>query len=77
MILFLSLSTFSYGQTKTLDSFVREWLGTPYRFGGNSKTGIDCSQFTKRLYKDVFFSKNLYKNDNFYIKRNNIITKTK
>jgi lipoprotein Spr len=54
LILFLSLSVFSYGQTKTLDSFVREWLGTPYRLGGNSKTGIDCSQFTKRLYKEVY-----------------------
>lgn len=55
LILFLSLSTFGYGQqTKTLDSFVREWLGAPYRLGGNSKTGIDCSQFTKRLYKEVY-----------------------
>jgi lipoprotein Spr len=54
LILFLSLSVFSYGQTKTLDSFVREWLGTPYRLGGSSKTGIDCSQFTKRLYKEVY-----------------------
>lgn len=54
LILFLCLSALSYGQTKTLDSFVNEWLGTPYRLGGNSKTGIDCSQFTKRLYKEVF-----------------------
>lgn len=54
LILFLCLSTLSYGQSKTLDSFVNEWLGTPYRLGGNSKTGIDCSQFTKRLYKEVF-----------------------
>jgi lipoprotein Spr len=54
LILFLSLSTFSYGQTKTLDSFIKEWLGAPYRLGGSSKTGIDCSQFTKRLYKEVY-----------------------
>jgi len=54
LILFLSLSTLSHGQTKTLDSFINEWLGVPYRLGGNSKTGIDCSQFTKRLYKEVY-----------------------
>ena len=54
LVLFLSLSTLSQGQTKTLDSFVNEWLGAPYRLGGNSKTGIDCSQFTKRLYKEVY-----------------------
>jgi len=54
LILFLSLSTVSYGQIKSLDSFVNEWLGVPYRLGGNAKTGIDCSQFTKRLYKEVY-----------------------
>ena len=54
LVLFLSLSTLSQGQTKTLDSFVNEWLGAPYRLGGNSKTGIDCSQFTQRLYKEVY-----------------------
>ena len=54
LVLFLSLSTLSQGQTKTLDSFINEWLGVPYRLGGNSKTGIDCSQFTKRLYKEVY-----------------------
>ena len=43
LILFLSLSTISYGQIKSLDSFVNEWLGVPYRLGGNAKTGIDCS----------------------------------
>ena len=54
LVLFLSLSILSQGQTKTLDSFINEWLGAPYRLGGNSKTGIDCSQFTKRLYKEVY-----------------------
>jgi lipoprotein Spr len=54
LVLFLSLSVLSYGQTKSLDSFINEWLGTPYHLGGDSKTGIDCSQFTKRLYKEVY-----------------------
>jgi len=34
--------------------FVYDWIGTPYRFGGSSKNGIDCSAFTKELYSDVF-----------------------
>jgi lipoprotein Spr len=34
--------------------FVYDWIGTPYRFGGSSKRGIDCSAFTKELYSQVF-----------------------
>jgi lipoprotein Spr len=37
-----------------LFQFVYDWVGTPYRFGGNSKNGIDCSAFTKELYSKVF-----------------------
>ncbi len=37
-----------------LFKFVYNWIGTPYRFGGSSKKGIDCSAFTKQLYSDVF-----------------------
>lgn len=34
--------------------FVYDWIGTPYRLGGGSKTGIDCSGFTRELYSEVF-----------------------
>jgi lipoprotein Spr len=34
--------------------FVYDWIGTPYRFGGSTKKGIDCSAFTKKLYSQVF-----------------------
>ena len=37
-----------------LYAFVNQWLNTPYRFGGNSKEGIDCSGFTSELMKVVF-----------------------
>jgi lipoprotein Spr len=37
-----------------LFQFVYDWVGTPYRFGGSSKKGIDCSAFTKELYEKVF-----------------------
>jgi len=37
-----------------LYKFIYEWIGTPYRFGGNTKNGIDCSAFTKAIYDKVF-----------------------
>ena len=30
------------------------WIGTPYRGGGNTKRGIDCSGFTKHIYSTVY-----------------------
>jgi len=31
-----------------------QWQGTPYRYGGNSTQGIDCSAFSQRVVKEVF-----------------------
>ena len=31
-----------------------EWIGVPYRSGGNSKKGIDCSSLTSQLYRLVY-----------------------
>ncbi|XDD51983.1 C40 family peptidase [Leptospira sp. WS92.C1] len=33
-------------QSSNLNKVVREWLGTPYYWGGTSKKGVDCSGFT-------------------------------
>lgn len=31
-----------------------QWMGTPYRLGGNSTQGIDCSGLTFQLYKETY-----------------------
>ncbi|XZF14810.1 C40 family peptidase [Chitinophagaceae bacterium MMS25-I14] len=38
----------------SLYSFIDDWYGVPYRFGGIDKGGIDCSAFVQRLYENVF-----------------------
>lgn len=37
-----------------LRSEVQQWVGTPYRMGGASRKGTDCSGFVQRLYRDIF-----------------------
>lgn len=37
-----------------LISQYRGWKGVPYRNGGQSKTGIDCSAFVQLTYRDKF-----------------------
>ncbi len=43
-----------YGTTKekVLMEIIK-YLNTPYKYGGNSKDGIDCSAFTQTIYKNT------------------------
>ncbi len=34
--------------------FVDEWYATPYKYGGKTKTGVDCSGFTSNLLREVY-----------------------
>jgi lipoprotein Spr len=36
---------------------LHDWLGTPYKYAGNSKKGIDCSGFTKAVISEAFHLK--------------------
>jgi cell wall-associated NlpC family hydrolase len=35
-------------------SVVESWLGTPYKWGGTTKEGTDCSGFALRIYEEAF-----------------------
>lgn len=46
---------------KQLQNAFQQWEGTPYRYGGESSNGIDCSAFTQQVFRD-FFGKEIPRN---------------
>ena len=45
---------FKKWDVKKLTKFVHKWLSTPYRWGGFSKSGIDCSGFVIKVILNQF-----------------------
>ncbi len=46
---------------ESLYNFVDQWIGVPYKYGGKTKSGVDCSNFTCELLKTTFsFPSNFY-----------------
>ncbi len=41
-------------RNKKLYSFISDWYGTTYKYGGCDKNGVDCSCFTGILFKKVY-----------------------
>ena len=37
-----------------LYSFIDQWMGTPYKFGGQDKGGVDCSGLVQLLEQEVY-----------------------
>lgn len=46
---------------RQLENAHQQWKGTPYRYGGNGDSGIDCSAFTQTVFRD-FFDKEIPRN---------------
>lgn len=47
-------------KTKTLNKqenlivkIAESWLGTPYKYGGNTRNGVDCSGLVKNIYEEL------------------------
>ena len=49
-----SESSMSTDVNQALTDFYKEWKNVKYKFGGNSKKGIDCSAFTQRIFNEKF-----------------------
>ena len=41
-------------QNGRLYAFIDQWMGTPYKFGGEDKDGVDCSGLAQLLEQQVF-----------------------
>ena len=46
--------TLKSGCNKKLIESVTSWLNTPYKYGGNTKQGTDCSGFVQQVYSEVY-----------------------
>jgi len=56
LCLILTLTSFSTEIEKhnNLKVFINEWFHIPYKWGGTTKKGIDCSAFIQRIYNSVY-----------------------
>jgi lipoprotein Spr len=43
-----------------LYSYLAGWLGVPYRYGGSTRTGVDCSGLVINVYQEIY-RKKLYR----------------
>lgn len=48
-----SLSSLNATQVSLMQAY-RDWKGTPYRLGGSSKNGVDCSMLVNIIFDEYF-----------------------
>lgn len=41
-------------EKERLMQVINSWIGTPYKYGGESRSGADCSGFVKAVYSEVY-----------------------
>ncbi|MDR1416972.1 MAG: C40 family peptidase [Prevotellaceae bacterium] len=46
--------SFSGTEEKSLIRASAGWLGVPYRYGGQNRSGVDCSALVRNLYKEAY-----------------------
>jgi cell wall-associated NlpC family hydrolase len=49
-----SQRTYSRTETSEFVRLAKSYLGTPYRWGGTDRTGMDCSGLVVRVYQDAY-----------------------
>ena len=62
---------------KDLYREVESWIGVPYRYGGNTGKGVDCSGLVVNVYKDVYGIKLQRNSELIYKKKCDKIKKSK
>ncbi|HEY5570314.1 MAG TPA: NlpC/P60 family protein [Bacteroidales bacterium] len=70
-------SEVTFIKDKQLRKVVDEWIGVPYRYGGNSKSGIDCSGLVKVILANVYGLEPNIRTAEGYCKASNKIRKSK
>ena len=57
IIILLCVSNTIYSQvtdsTIRLHTFLKTWWGVPYKWGGETNRGIDCSAFVREMYRTL------------------------
>ena len=62
-------------EDKQLITEIAGWLTVPYKFGGKTKEGTDCSGFTTAVYKNLY-KVDLYRSSEDQLKNVNLVEKS-
>jgi cell wall-associated NlpC family hydrolase len=62
-------------EDKLLIAEIAGWLNVPYKYGGKSKEGTDCSGFTTAVYKNLY-NIDLYRSSEDQMKNVDIVEKS-